>query len=126
MKLNELNANKDFESILLEAIDEAFCTLGESVKTAIYFKLDCAFNIKKQDVPQKIECFSDALQQIFGLGASHLELMFMKCLHSKIMAVSQLQVLEFELPEMTFKEYVSLARQILTVGQKKQLTIAAH
>ena len=121
MKLNEPNADKNFECYLLEAIDEAFSALGENVKTAIYFRVDSAFNIKKQEVPERLEDFSDALEQIFGLGARHLEIMCMKCLHSKIMAVSKLQFLEFELPEMTFLEYVCLARQIFTNGQEKQL-----
>ena len=39
---------KNFEQILLEAIDEALLSLGENVKTSIYFHLDDLFKIKKQ------------------------------------------------------------------------------
>jgi hypothetical protein len=70
--------NETFGQLLLEAIDEAFRSLGESVKASIYFHLEDRFQIKRQEIPERIEAFSDALEQVFGLGAKHLEILYMK------------------------------------------------
>jgi hypothetical protein len=61
--------NKKFEILLLETLAEALSTLGENVKKTIYFHLQQNFLIAKKEIPHKIVEFSDALEQIFGLGA---------------------------------------------------------
>jgi hypothetical protein len=110
-KLTELSANKDFGQILLEAIDEALSSLGEDVKTSIYFHLEEKFAIKKHEIPQRTEDFSDALERIFAPGARHLEILFMKSLHSKIGVVCKWATSESVVAEMTFHEYVCLMRR---------------
>ena len=76
--MNRNNGRKKFETVLVEAVDEAFSTLGESVKTSIYFHLEHKFIIPKQDIPYRIDDFSDALERIFGIAAKHLEILIMK------------------------------------------------
>jgi len=83
-KLNESSETNDFSRILQEAISEALSPLGEGVKVSIFFHLENKFGIKKRDIPQRISDFSDALERIFGIGASNLEIMFMDSLHSKL------------------------------------------
>ena len=78
---------KNLNRFCLETIDEALSTLGENAKKTIYFYLQQKFLIAKQDIPYKIEDFSDALQQIFGLGARRLEILIMAKLHQKIKAL---------------------------------------
>jgi len=103
-----------FDQILLESIDESLLSLGENVRTSIYFHLEDLFKIRKQEIPNRLSDFSNALKQIFGLGAKHLEIMFMKRLHAKVEAAYELP--EYKLPskwivpEMTFQEYVDLMR----------------
>jgi hypothetical protein len=75
---------ENFDQILLDAIDEALSSLGENVKRTVYFQLEALFKIGKQDIPIRLSDFSNALEQLFGLGATHLELLFMKNLHDKI------------------------------------------
>jgi hypothetical protein len=108
--------HRSFEQILLEAIDEALSSLGESVKKSIYFYVENSFNIKRQEIPQKIGAFSKALERIFGPGARHLEISFMKSLHAKIKVTCKWPEYEWPLskwivPEMTFQEYVRLMQQ---------------
>ena len=102
--------------MLLEAIDEALSSLGETPKKAIYYQLEMAFNIKTKEIPNKIDDFSRALEQIFGLGARHLEILFMKNLHAKVEVTCKWPTYGWPLskwivPEMTFQEYVRLMRQ---------------
>jgi hypothetical protein len=64
----------EFDRLLLEAVDEGLCILGESSKQAIYFHLERNFGIKKDEIPSKLEAFSGALEQIFGFGANFIEI----------------------------------------------------
>jgi hypothetical protein len=110
--LKKLKQAKSFDQILLEAIDEALLRLGESVKSSIYFHLDCKFKITRCEIPSKINDFSDALERIFSLGARHLEILFMKSLHSKLNLECKWPLwCKWVIPEVTFQEYVCLMRQ---------------
>lgn len=73
-----------FERLLLVAVDEGLSSLGESSKQAIYSHLDKQFNIKKQEIPNRIEAFTGAIENIFGPGANLLEIVIMKHLHQKV------------------------------------------
>lgn len=79
-----LQHNRSFEKLLLEAVDEALFSLGNSSKQAIYFYLEKSFDINKQDIPYKIEEFAKAIEKIFGLGAKFLEIQIMKRLYEKL------------------------------------------
>jgi hypothetical protein len=70
--------------LLPEAIDETLSSLGETPKKAIYYQLKTEFNIKTKETPNKIDDFSRALEKLFGLGAKHLEILFMKSLYAKV------------------------------------------
>lgn len=105
-----------FNEILLSAIDEALSSLGENVAVSIYFHLEKTFKIKRLEIPQRINDFSDALEKIFGLGAKTLEILCMKKIHEKIGVACKWPEYEWPLckwiiPEMTFQEYVKLVRQ---------------
>ena len=73
-----------FEALLLDAIEEALSSFGDSAKQTVYFHLEKTFNIEKQSIPQKIDEFVKALEKIFGLGAKLLEIEIMKRLHLKL------------------------------------------
>jgi hypothetical protein len=88
-KLAEKRNEHDFDDVLLEAIDDALVSLGESVKTAVYFYLEKSFHLARKEIPTRISEFSDALEQIFSIGARNLELLFMRNLHAKINLVCE-------------------------------------
>ena len=77
-------SNNDFDKFLLEAVDEGLSSIGESSKEAIYFHLERGFKVKKDEIPYKIQDFANAIEKIFGLGASFLEILIMKRLHEKV------------------------------------------
>lgn len=115
-----------FDQFLIEAINEALSSLGEPVKNTVYLHLQNDFGIEKSEIPSKIEEFSDILHKIFGLGASRLEIKFMKNLNSKIKV--NIQWPEYEYPlskwiimEVSFIEYVYNMRKNYEVEcQKKE------
>jgi hypothetical protein len=108
--LSRNDNHKKFEDILLDAVDDAFSSLGESVKTSIYFHLEREFIFPKQDIPYKIDDFSNALERIFGAAAKHLEIMIMKKLQAKIGCSYKWDGPTWLVPDLTFTQYVELLR----------------
>lgn len=109
-KLRKAKA-QEFNSLVLNAVDKALSSIGESPKTAIYFHLENTFHIKKQELPQKIEAFTIALEEIFGLGAKFLEVQIMKNLHAKIGGENERLEILAEPELLTFPNYVYLIKQ---------------
>jgi hypothetical protein len=109
-------AQKKFDGYLIEAIDEALTSLGTPVRNTVFFQLENNFNIPKNEIPCQIEKFSDIMHKVFGLGASRLEIKFMRNLHSKIKV--NVELCEYDWPlskwiinDISFKEYVCNARK---------------
>jgi hypothetical protein len=96
-----------FEKLLLEAIDEGLSSLCSSSKQAIYSLLENTFNIRKRDVPYKIEEFADALAKIFGLGAKPIEILIIRRLNEKVGGIIEYP----QHKDLVFTEYVVAARQ---------------
>ena len=108
-------AKKTFEDLLLESVDEAFASLGESVRQAIYFHLEKKFKLAKKDIPYRPEDFVAGLEKIFGLGARFLEILIMKKLYEKID-----QPLKWnENKELVFVDYVAVAKQSFSKKNKE-------
>ena len=88
MKTVQQNYNslkkKKLRQILLMAIDESLSSLGDSARQAIYYHLESSFNLKKAEIPEKIEVFSKVIEDIFRDGAKLLEIQIMRNLHEKI------------------------------------------
>ena len=97
----------DFEKELLDAIDEGFSWLGESGKQTIYFHLETEYKISKQDIPHRIEDFTEALEDVFGLGAKLLEIKIMENLFNKI---RHLQPHFHTQESLEFTKYIESAR----------------
>lgn len=126
--LNQNHCFKQFDKALLESVDEALSSLGEKAKTSIYFHLEHKFMVRKQDIPFRIEDFSDALERILGPGAQSLEILFMEKLHSKVEAAIKWRIHEWPeskwtIPEMTFSGYVQLMRQNFEATQENKAEI---
>lgn len=95
--------NREFNKLVLEAVDAGLSSLGDSPKQAIYFHLEKAFKIKRSEIPGRIEEFTNALEQIFGLGAKLVEIQIMKLLYEK---VGQAFVYFPEKDDLLFTEYM--------------------
>jgi len=95
-----------FDRILTKAIDNAFSSLGNSAKQAIYFHLKDKFKITRNDIPNRLKDFDEGLEKIFGSGARFLEILIMKNLYERIG-----QPLEWdEDKELAFVDYVNAAK----------------
>ncbi len=108
--------SQKFDGFLIEAIDEALISLGEPVKNTLYFQLENSFGIPKNEIPKRIDDFIVIIHKIFGLGASRLEIRFMKNLHAKINVTVEFAHYESPLSkwiieDVSFIEYVQRMRE---------------
>lgn len=100
-------AEKAFEKMLLDSVDDALVSLGESARQAIYFHLEKKFKIEKENIPRDIKSFQTGIERIFGAGAKFIEILIMKKLHEKVG-----QPVEWdESKELVFAEYVTTAKR---------------
>lgn len=107
-------SKKDFDKLLFEAIDEGLSSMGESSKQAIYSYLKKGFNVKKHEIPYRIEDFAREIEGIFGLGANFLEILIMKNLCEKVGHPTHLH----EPKDFVFTEYVAATKQSF-IGKEK-------
>jgi len=106
----------DFEKTLLEAVDNALLSLGESPRQAVYYHLNKSFKLQREEIPEDTNEFSQALNIIFGPGAEMIEKIIVKNLYNKLN-------LDFEEGScFEFAECVSSARE--SVKREKRLKIA--
>jgi len=105
------DANEPFCKLLVEAIDEAFSSLGESTRKAIYAYLETSSGIAKQEIPNRINDFSDVLKKIFGPGARNFEILCIRNIQAKTRIDYKLDLPESIGSELTLKEYIHTAKQ---------------
>jgi hypothetical protein len=111
----------DFGSILTEAIDEALSVCGEEAKSAFYRYLEKALNIPKPEIPTRIDEFSQALEDLFGVRAYILEILVMKNLHSKLEIFWEWRVFSpKDLQNLNLKDYVSSAKKYYDASRKEE------
>jgi hypothetical protein len=100
----------DFEKTIIQAVDESFSLLGKHGKQAIYNHLENAFNIKKQDIPSKIEDFTHAIEQTFGGAARLIEMKIIQSLHDRVQDFTYFP----KKRDIIFTEYVASLQCFLT------------
>ena len=73
-----------FEKLLLESIDESLAYLGKQAKQAVYFHLKNTYALSEDNIPYRIEDFTEAIEDIFQAGAKMLEIKIMEILFAKM------------------------------------------
>jgi hypothetical protein len=109
-RLAKTKTEKKFAMVLLDAIDVAFSALGQNVKVSIYFHLETKFGLSKQDIPDRLDDFSDALERIFGQASQQLAILIMKNLNEKVNCDYEWVGPKWLVPDLTFKEYLKLVK----------------
>ncbi len=98
---------EDFDLLLISSIDEALLTLGEKARHSIYAYLEKNCHLPKGEIPQNLEVFQQALEKVFGIGASLIEILIMKNLCAKIGLRLSMETNK----QLEFIKYVEAARK---------------
>ncbi len=83
-QVHEVRDPKQFDQAVLEAVDEALSTFGESCKQWIYYYAETRHQIKREEICNKIEAFNKALKDLFGAGAEIISWLTAKSIHERL------------------------------------------
>jgi|RifCSP19_3_1023858.scaffolds.fasta_scaffold157030_1 hypothetical protein len=108
-KNNQKSGEDKFKAAVIEAVDESFASCSKLNKQAIYFHLENAFKIKKEEIPNQIEDFADAIEHMFGVGAKLIEIRIIEALHNRIHDFTFVP----KKGDVDFKEYAASLRAFL-------------
>lgn len=96
---------------LLAAVDYGLLALGEVVRAAIYTRIEEEYQVRREEIPEKLDVFHKALQELLGAGAEILKRLIVKSLYSTL----NLKLTENE--NWTLAEYVQNAKAQTTIGE---------
>jgi hypothetical protein len=103
IRKNQKQTEEEFKAIIIESVDESFASFSNLNKQAVYLHLEKTYNIKKEEIPCKMDKFTDAIEQMFGIGVKLVEMRIIKALHKRI---PEFVFFPMKL-EIGFKEYVA-------------------
>jgi hypothetical protein len=102
--------DKDFHKLFLQAVDDAFSSLGDSARQSIYFHLETRFSMPREEIPNRLGDFENGLEKIFGAGTKFLEILIMKRLY-ELMEPKRRTMKWNDDKEFKFIDYVKATEQ---------------
>ena len=76
--------SRDVADNLALAVDEALLVPGEIVRTAIYDRIQRSYQLGREEIPEKLETFHQALQDLLGAGGKVMEKLIAKSLYRRL------------------------------------------
>ncbi len=64
---------KELRIALRDAIDGGLCLLGDAGRDAMYYQAEKRFNLNREEIPDRLYEFHNALDRLFGFGAIVIE-----------------------------------------------------
>ena len=77
-------APSEMRKVLLQAVDDGLSVPGDIVKAAIYDRIEKSYRLKREEIPEKLEAFHRALEDLLGDSAKVLERLISKSLYSRL------------------------------------------
>jgi hypothetical protein len=69
---------------LLDAVDYGLLAPGEIVRATIYGRIEESYQIRREEIPDHLDTFYKALQELLGKGAEVLRRLIVKNLYSRL------------------------------------------
>jgi len=69
---------------LLHAIDDGLAVPGEIVRTAIYDRIERSYQLRREEIPEKLPTFHKALEDLLGASAKVMEKVIAKNLYNQV------------------------------------------
>lgn len=77
--------NEEYENIVSKAVDKTLNqVLGSAAANVIYFYLEKDHSIRKNEIPEKLESFCEAIQEYLSTGAAMVEEQILRNLYSDL------------------------------------------
>jgi len=79
-----MTGSSGLKEALLHAIDDGLAVPGEIVRTAIYDRIERSYQLRREEIPEKVEIFHKALQDLLGASAKVMERVIARNLYSRL------------------------------------------
>jgi hypothetical protein len=99
---------RELNETLLHAIDSGFLTLGEAMVEPLYGRIERGYQVKREEIPEKLPDLHRALQEILGANAEVIERQIAKDLYGGLHFVFESHA------DWTLVEYVNDAKRKAT------------
>ncbi|MBS7627087.1 hypothetical protein KEJ51_08685, partial [Candidatus Bathyarchaeota archaeon] len=73
-----------FREDLLGAIDDGLLVLGEIVRQALYSHIERRYQVKREEIPDRLDVLHDTLEVVFGSGTQVIERLIAKTLCGRL------------------------------------------
>jgi len=86
-RLSELRGmaqSTTIEDAMSRATDYGLMVLGETVRRTIYQCLESKYQLKREEIPKKLDTFHEALEGLLGAGARLIERQIARNLYSRL------------------------------------------
>ncbi len=90
---------------LLDAVDYGLLAPGEIVRATIYERIEGSYQVRREEIPERLDTFHKALQELLGKGAEVVRRLIAKNLYSRL----DLKFTEHE--NWTLVDYVRYAKE---------------
>jgi hypothetical protein len=107
---NSMAKPAQLDEALLEAVDFGLGVPGRIVRETIYERLETTYGIKREEIPEKLPVFHQALQHLAHSVANVLERVIAKNLYSRI----ELDFTQHD--DWTLVDYVNHAKEMKRDG----------
>jgi hypothetical protein len=74
----------EVHKVLLQALDDGLSVPGEIVRTAIYDRIEKSYGLKREEIPEKLEAFHRALEDLLGKSAKVIEKLIARNLYKRL------------------------------------------
>jgi hypothetical protein len=73
-----------FDDALREASDHGLLVLGEVVRETIYQRIEKTHHVKREEIPEKLGTFHEALQMLFGAHVKVVERLIVRDFYGRL------------------------------------------
>ena len=73
-----------FRDVLLHSVDDALLVPGEIVRADIYDRFERSYQLKREEIPERLELFRRALRDLLGAGGEVLERLIARNLYLRL------------------------------------------
>ena len=108
------DANESTELLML-AVERGLSVLGESVRQVILDNIDKKYSLRREDIIKEPDRFMEALQAMFGFGASVIE----KLIIQNVCATAGLDLSTLKSPSLSHA--IKEAGEILRIKKKANI-----
>jgi len=79
-----MTESSGLKEALLHAIDDGLAVPGEIVRTAIYDRIERSYQLRREEIPDHLETFHKAFQDLLGASAKVMEKIIAKNLYGRL------------------------------------------